>query len=145
MQPSTFDPKRIVIVYFGNVIGGYAEDNFIEVDFLEESFTIYIGADGEASRALNRNQSAEIKIRLAATSYSNDTLSAIHALDRLTGAGAGDFRMEDGNGTSIAHASSAWIKKPPSTAYGKKIGEREWLLATGKLDHFVGGNYLATP
>ncbi|MBI5543608.1 MAG: DUF3277 family protein [Deltaproteobacteria bacterium] len=141
MQPLAYDPKKVASNFIGNIITGYAKDKKIKVSFAEDTWSLYVGCDGDFTRVVNRNESGEITISLAASSPSNDVLAAAWALDKQTGQGSGAFNVEDFNGTSLFGAV-AWVKKLPDLERGKELGENEWVLSFGKPNVvFLGGNY----
>lgn len=144
VQPRTYDPNKVVCTFKGNIITGYGKDSRVEIERNEDLFTTVVGCDGEFARSVNRNKSGTIKIVLLASSPTNDVLSAALALDELTGAGAGEFSCEDTNGTSLANAKVAWVKKMVPLKRGKEVDENEWTLECGQIDMFVGGNSQVT-
>ncbi len=139
VQPRTYDPNKVVCTFKGNIITGYGKDSRIEAERNNDLVTVVVGCDGEFARSISRDKSGTIKITLLASSPTNDILSAALALDELTGAGAGELLIEDKNGTSLAHAQVAWVKKMVALKKGKEVEENEWTLETGNLDTFVGG------
>ena len=139
-DPRTYDPQKVVVIFAGNIITGFAADSIIEVDFNEDSVTVEVGADGEFARVISRNESAEFKIRLMQTSPSNDVLDAMHAADKATGRGFAPLLVKDESGTAVAGAESAWVKKLPPLKRGKGIETNEWVLGCGKAYAHNCGN-----
>ncbi len=139
VQPRTYDPNKVKMTFKGNIITGYGKDSRIEVERAEDSFSVQVGCDGEFLRTLSQNKSGTVKVTLLASSPSNDILAAALTVDELSGAGAGELFVQDFNGTSIAHAAQAWVKKMVPLKRGKDADENEWTIETGALDLFVGG------
>jgi hypothetical protein len=140
LQPLSYDPMKVVQIFMGIPLTGFAKDKKVKIAMAEDRWSLHIGVDGEVTRVLSRNQSGEITISLAASSPMNDVFSAAFALDNLTGAGAAEYSMTELNGSSIFSCSQAWIKKQPDTERGKELGELEWVLSFGKPDlYFIGG------
>jgi hypothetical protein len=135
----TYDPAQVVCTFLGVPLSGFADGTFIKVAFDEDSYSKQVGADGEAARARNQNLGGSIALTLQQSSASNDILSANWAADRA-GLGAGPFMVKDLNGTTLAVAPVAWIKKLPDAEFGKELGSREWTFDTGRLVEVVGGN-----
>lgn len=140
-QELPFDPNKLSIVFLGQIATGLAEDNYCEIELNEEATFLYVGADGEHSRAINRNMSGTAKLRIRSTSPFNDILSAAYQLDKRTGEGAGEFELRDANGTTVASCAQAWVSKVPPASFGKKVTEREWVITLGRLELNIGGNY----
>ena len=142
MSLATYDPDDCTLVAFGIPISGYADGTFISVEFNEDSFSLTVGADGDACRAKTSNKSARMTITLLQSSASNDLLSAVHASDILTpsGDGIGPFMLKDNSGRTLCAAEKAWIVKPPTTAFSREVESREWVLETDAMISHVGGN-----
>jgi hypothetical protein len=138
-QPKTYDPSKVVATFKGNILTGFGKDSKIEVERNEDAVSLDVGCDGEFCRSINRNKSGKLKLTFMQSSPSNDVLSAALAIDELTGAGAGEFSLEDLNGTSLVNCI-AWVTKQAPIKRGKTVVENEWTLETGKLEGFNGGN-----
>lgn len=143
--PALYDPAEYAISFMGNIASGFAEGTFISIERTEDSVMMQVGTDGEVAIARNRNRSGTIKFTLQQTSSFNDVLANAHALFEAGGGGIGPFFLQDGLGTSNAHAAYAWVVKPPALEGAKELGNREWTLATGKLDVRVGGSLAVLP
>lgn len=136
----TYDPAQIVVQFGPIIMSGYQDGTFVKAGRDGDTFTKYVGVDGEVSRGRNRNKAGNAALTLAQTSATNDLLSSVQEVDELTGAGVYPFTIKDLNGTTLFFSPEAWIKKPPDTEYGKEIGPREWLFDTGKVETFTGGS-----
>lgn len=142
MGMNTYDPAQVSIVAFGIPISGYADGTFVSVEQNEDSFSLSVGADGDACRAKTNNRSGRITLTLLQSSLSNDLLTAQHALDILSpnGDGIGPFLMKDNSGRSLYAAEKAWIVKPATSAFGRDVESREWIIESDNLLQSVGGN-----
>ena len=137
---TTYDPKKNLIIFGGVEIKGFAEDSAIEAEPLGDGITSVVGCDGETTRSLDPNQNWKVTITLAASSKSNDFLSATHIADRNTGKGILPLLFKDLSGRTTFFASQAWITKMPNITRQKAAGEAEWVIETGPADVYVGGN-----
>lgn len=136
----TFDPKAIALNVLGNVITGFMDGTFIEVERDEDTWALHVGADGEAARARNRNAAGKITFTLMQTSPSNDALSALATLDEQTGTAVGPAYVRDLLGTTLLGGDSAYVLKPAKVSYGAAAIEgRQWTVIVPKLDGVVGG------
>lgn len=140
MAVKTYDPGLVVITVGGNVITGFADGTFINVERTSDSFSKTVGASGEVVRVRNRDTSGSITLTLLGSSLSNDTLSALAKIDELTGAGVVAFMLKDLAGTTLVAAESCWVKKPANVEFGKELSNREWTFDTGPTVMGVGGN-----
>lgn len=134
-----FNFKEVTSSINGVLCEGFAEgDDVIDVTPNSELSALTVGADGEAAVSALNDESAEIKMKFLQTSKMNDVLSALAASRARF-----PFVLKDNNGTSIAVAETCWVKKKPNLTMGSKQNSREWLLETGSMNTFVGGNNAA--
>lgn len=54
-----YDPEDVNLIVDGTIITGFAEDTFIAVERMEDTFTEYVGVKGEVSMAENANETGE--------------------------------------------------------------------------------------
>jgi hypothetical protein len=140
MSTKTYDPGLVVVSIGGNIISGFADGTFINVERTSDSFSKQVGADGEVTRVRNRDRSGSITLTLMSSSLSNDILTALHKLDELSGTGVVPFLLKDLAGTTLVSAQSCWIRKPANVEFGKELSNREWTLDANPIDMTVGGN-----
>jgi hypothetical protein len=123
--------------------GGYGEDEVLQLEWEEDQFTAYVGADGEVSRAATNNGLATVTLTYAQTAGANDRLTALLKADIAApnGAGAGMFSARDVNGRMLISSERAWVMGYPSVTLGKTIQVVEWKLqlADAALASFIGG------
>jgi hypothetical protein len=110
--------------------GGYAEDEVLTVEWGEDWFTKYVGADGEATRSRTNNFGAVATINYAQTADANDRLSAILQADILlpNGGGAGVFMARDMEGRLVVTGPRAWVMGPPAIKLGKTVQVYSWKI-----------------
>jgi hypothetical protein len=77
---------------------------------------------------------------LAQTSPFNDILSALAAADEVSSTGVFPVILKDNSGTTIVSSGAGWIRKPPTSGFGKEIENREWVIDMASTIFFVGGN-----
>jgi hypothetical protein len=136
----TYNPENVTASFNGYEIGGYAEDEFINVTYNGDAATPVVGNDGAVSRAMNPDKSGTITITLKATSPSNDVLSGFAIKDRIDGSVVGVLMIRDNNGTTLVLGKDAWIQKQPDVAFAREVGNRAWMFAVGTMTEFVGSN-----
>lgn len=137
---ATYDTNKILVVFGGYTLDGFAEDSKVTVEYNEDSWTLQIGVDGEGTRSKVNNRSGKVTVRLRQTADSNAILSGLAESDRLTNAGALPLMVKDAGGDSLHLAETAWIVRIPSAEYAAEAGEREWVFETDVLVTFLGGN-----
>ena len=137
----TVDPNDVQIICGGNIASGYADGTFISISNDEELYSKSVGADGEVSRARMNNTSGTVTLTLQQTSPFNAVLSAFYAADKAGNNGVFPFMMKEaGTGTTLIFSQSAWVQDLPDVNYSKSVETREWTIALGKTDWFIGGN-----
>jgi hypothetical protein len=140
MAITTYDPKQVVVSFLGNLLTGYAAGSFVTATRAADTFTLHVGADGEAVRTRSANRSGTVTVRLVQTSPANDFLAAAAAADELSGAGVGPIFVKDLGGRTLAAAQNAWVKKPAVIDFGADVGTREWAFETDELIVFPAGS-----
>jgi hypothetical protein len=122
--------------------GGYAADEFVSVEWEEDWYALYRGADGEVTRSATNNFGAMVTAKYAQTADANDRLSAMLQADVLlpNGAGAGVFMLRDLEGRLVITAARAWIVGPPALKMAKTVQVYEWKIALADArGSFFGG------
>lgn len=142
MSTATYDPAQHAISFAGNILSGFAEDSLVEIEQDNDTFSYTPSADGPGARARNRDEQVTITVRLLKTSMSNDILSALHAADKLKGAGIGLFALKDLAGATT-FSGNAWVQKPPNIVIGTEIDTYEWTLKCAKPDIFIIGGVVS--
>jgi hypothetical protein len=111
-------------------------------DQVQDSYTLQVGTDGEATRSRTNNRSHTITLTLMQSSDINDLLSAVHTIDinSAGGAGIGPLIVKDGSGRALYIAEKCWVKKPPAVEFGREAGPREWVFETNNMIRLDAGN-----
>lgn len=139
MAVRTYSPKDVSVILGGNILSGFGEDTFIEIEYDAEDFTRTVGVDGFASRALSANTAANVSMTFAQTSPSNDILTNILKNDRSNNEVV-TLLIRDNFGTTFFSASYAWVSTKPDFSMGVDVGEVTWVLHTSELVEYNFGN-----
>lgn len=134
----TYDPGLYKMSLKGISILGCADD-MIEIEFDEDEMTDQAGAQGDVVVTRNRNKLATITFHLLAESTTNDRLSAMADVGRVSPLFYGPFTMKNTLGTTLVHAARAWIAKRPTLTQGKESTPREWKVRAVIDTYNVGG------
>lgn len=129
MVVRTYDTEDVNVIVNGTILTGFADGTFVNVERDEESFTPYIGAKGEVSRAKNANKMGKITITLAQDSPSNSYLNRL-----ANSSNTFPTSVVDQNFGSTSGGNDCWIEKPTGTEYGKEISSREWIVVVPFLE-----------
>jgi hypothetical protein len=130
----TYDPKEILLLVAGVPIDGFADGDFINVEF-PESFTTQIGAQGAHTRSRVADSTADMTVTLQQTSPGNAYLTSLLAADRALGVLV-PVLLKDLIGNDLVASTQAYITQRPALGFGAESGSREW---TFKLHNATGG------
>ena len=139
---STYDPKKVIVLFGGVEITGFAEDSIISIKPLGDGITSVVGAHGEVIRTLSPDNRHEVSFKLLQSSASNDVLATIHQRDKRIGDGVLPLVVKDLSGRMTFVDSQAWIVNNPEVSRTNKAedGSPEWVLNTAGGILFPGGN-----
>jgi hypothetical protein len=139
LTPKTYDSDRVLVLFAGIPVEGFAPDSRVTITPNSDSFTQQVGSSGEVVFSRTNNNTYTVTFHLMQTSASNAALSAIHNLDLVTRAGVGPLMIKDLEGTTLFTALGR-IVAFPEQSFGPEAGTREWKLMTADAANFVGGN-----
>ena len=140
---ATYDPAEVFVTIGGNIISGYADGTFVEVEFDEQQWNKVTGADAHTARAKTNNYSGSVTITLLATSVGNDILNSLWQADKRDNSGAKPLLIVDAQGNTKWSATYAWVRQMPTQGFAKEVGTREWVLDCSALIGHAGGNQVA--
>jgi len=140
MAVRTFDPKSVIVTIGGVPMSGYADGTFLEITADTQQWTKVTGADGFTTRVKSNDYGGVMTLTLSQSSPSNDVLSALLNVDKLSNAGVVPILIKDLSGTTIIFSASGWIQQFPDISFGNEINNRAWVLDLADMDILVGGN-----
>jgi Bacteriophage KPP10, Structural protein ORF10 len=134
------DPDDYSVIFNGIPIEGFAEDDWIDIEYDSEAYQDQIGADGRVVRYRSHDRRATITFSLVATSPSNKVLSAMFNADLNTpnGMGVGPLLIRDKEGVTVFAGTEAWIQKLPKSTIGQRLSNREWKIRVARLEGMLG-------
>ena len=127
--------EKLIIIIAGKQISGFADAEFLTIDYDNDRITSNVGTSGEVAAVVNNKKLGTATLRLQETSADNDVLSAIYELT-LSG-GFQDFALDDASGRTIAGATKCWIPKLPSLVESNEVQVREWVIKLADLEMFM--------
>ena len=140
MAVSTFDPQLVLISVGGATISGYADGEFLSIVADNQQFSKVVGADGFTTRVKSNNYNGSLTLTLSQSSPSNDFLSGILNLDRISNLGIVPILIKDLSGTTTLFSAQGWIQQFPDVTYSNEISNRAWIFDLVNIDIFIGGN-----
>lgn len=139
---SQYAPDQIAMSWIGIDLLMPMDGTFVNVEFAEDAFALFVGSQGDAAYVQNLNISGTITVTLQQGSPSNDFLSTKALEDRLLKTGFGPLMIKDLQGTSLFEAPIARIKKIPDSGFSNEIMGREWPFLCGQIFAHVGSNVI---
>ena len=137
----TYSPDQVGVTLAGFiVVSGFASGQFISIEKDLAPYTYHSGMDGETGRTFKRDGNYTVTITLAQSSESNNTLSALHAVDIATQLGKVPLLIRDGSGTTNFFSPNAWVENYPTVSFSKDLETRAWTLKCTEGVLLVGGN-----
>jgi hypothetical protein len=139
--PATYDPALIQVIVGGAIIKGFADGEFVNVEYDNDLWNKVSGADGLVTRAKQNDLTGLITLTLQQSSLSNDVLTGFAIIDKTTNVGIVPVTIKDILGTTLMVSAYGWVRKLPPVTYGKEVTNREWQIDCAELDVFVGSNF----
>jgi hypothetical protein len=140
MAYRTYNPAAVSVVFGTKLLSGYADDSFVAIERMTDTWMDQVGTDGYVSRSKSNDTRGTITVTLTQTSPSNDDLQAMATADELTGNAAAPVLVRDASGRTICSGDSAWVTKPPANEFGRNVTNRQWVLRVANLVIFTGGS-----
>lgn len=139
----TYNADQVLVQWAGITMSEKGKDEFVRIKRKSAGFTMTVGVDGATVREQNNDDSASVEVILLATSPVNKLLTARYEADKASknGAGIAPLQINDLNSDEELHfAEEAWISTVPEVTYARGVGERVWVIETGKLRQVFGGH-----
>ncbi|WP_425447740.1 phage structural protein [Dethiothermospora halolimnae] len=129
----SYDPKDVNVIVGGVALTGFAEGSFVSVERMEDTFTEYVGAQGDVAMSETSNETGEITVTLESTSpsvaYLND-LATRKGKNAIIPASVVD--LNDNKVT--AGGTECRVRKPATYEASNEITEREFVIFVSKLE-----------
>lgn len=118
---TVYDPKKVTVIYDGQVITGFADDSMIEAEKNEDNITPYVGVLGEVSIAINADNTGTVTLHLANTSPFIKILADKARANTIAPLSIVDMNK---NGVNVG-GTEAIIIKAPNVTIGKEVESQE--------------------
>lgn len=138
-EVKTYAPEDISLIVGVKQIRGFDLESMIKIE-IPDSFTKVVSADGDVTRIHSSDKTSKITINLLQSSDANDYFSGLVLADQATKSGIVPVLIKDALGNSLYVAESAWLTKMVDGEFNRSISSRPWVIETGKLAAFTGGN-----
>lgn len=135
----TWNLRRAVLIFGVAQISQWGFDGGFKVT-IEPDWETKVGGNGNMVRHAVNKPGAKIEITLPNTAPDNDVLSAIAALDALTGEGILPLALFDPNGRRLLACEAACIVKRPDWEGTTETKESVWEIMCENVTYVAGGS-----
>ncbi len=130
---ATYDPKKHLIVFDGEIITGFADGTFIKANRNSEKYTPHNSVDGSVTRVKSNDKTGTVSITLTQNSPSNRKLLAAAKSGKIAPLSVTDLNFDDKVGLD---GSEAWVSSEAEFQRGKEVGDNEWKFTVADFDQF---------
>lgn len=124
---ATYDPDKVAIILNGEEVYGFPDGDMVTVERNEDLFNNMVGTKGEVSRALNRNTSGTITIRLQHTSPFIKRIMEYALADSTGGIPPiMNFIIKDPSSNDQIIATQCWLNTDATHNWSNEVGVREF-------------------
>jgi hypothetical protein len=140
---SFIDVAASIVGPGGSFSLGYGSGNSeegISIAMVEDKNTMTIGADGSVMHSLHAGNGGTVTIRFLKTSPTNQQLSVMLDLQRVSSALWGNNTIvisDPARGDQISCRQCAFVRWP-NVNYAKDGGTQEWTFHAGTIDGILG-------
>lgn len=137
----TYDPEQVVILLDNLPVMGFAEGSMVSVEKNEDFSNSYVGTKGEYSRAINRNKSGTITIRLQ---HNSPFVAIIEGWANQDYPPVISFAVVDPASYETFGNTHCWLNTDAVHDFSNEIGEREYVFWAGNIRKGSIGNPIAS-
>lgn len=123
---ASYDPAKVSIQIAGVDIVGFPDGDMVTVSKNEDFFNNMVGTKGEVTRAVNRNNTGTITLRLQHTSPSIAFIQAMALTDGLGVPPILPFTVLDPSSHDKILATQVWLQADAEHNWGNETGVREY-------------------
>jgi hypothetical protein len=124
-----YHPQKVSCSLGGLLIAsGWAEDEFITLEWEADAVTDVVGVDGEVSASVSNDARSTLTLKLMHTSDENQKLEQLYNLRKRGGGSVGVFPvlLRDNETGETVSSPDAYLMRPPDISYGAQASAREW-------------------
>lgn len=137
-----YNLDQVTFTIAGVPVTEYAEGDAITIEYTDDDWMTTKGHHGSVIRGKKPNTVADVTVTTMQGSPVNELLQNLADADLQSGLAAGPMFVKDLNGTSLASASRAWVKKRPGLKFATEPGSVEWALTAGDMNSHQGQSRL---
>lgn len=140
MSVKTFDPNQVTVIAGDNIISGFADDVFITIDRVDETYDVSRDVHGKDTlRVKKNNNDATVTLTLSQDSESNDVFSNFYIAGRFGLPDKFTLMITDNKNKTQFKSQEAWVQQVPSTTMANTFQNRAWVIMASNLDYNLAG------
>lgn len=132
---SSYDPKKVIILWGPLLLDGFAEGSMIQVSRPGEGAQAFVGTGGEAVTVVDHDDRAEVTVNLMRTGAGRNTLAALMAsynLDRGLALPLAITSIDTGEALATGRAV---LKKQPDLDFSNEAPSAEIMFVCERMDY----------
>lgn len=123
----TYDPLAVIIELNGEQVFGFPDGAMVTAEKNADFFTNMVGTKGDVSRAVMRDNTYTITLRLQHTSPFIEKIEAYKAVDSVAGIPPLlTFKVKDPVSFDQIFAAQMWLNTDASHEWAETVGVREY-------------------
>lgn len=140
-----FNMDEVICIAIGVPITEYAEGDGVGIELNEDDWIVLQGHHGSIIRSKKPNNVATATLSVMPGSPSVEALQNAMDADLITGRGAGEFYLEDLNGSTTCIAPTSWGQKRMNIMAATEPGAVEVPITLANVQPHAGTNRLIGP
>lgn len=138
---SHYSPSDVTVTIAGLYsVTGFAEGTFVRISKDTHHMSTIRSMDGSMSRCKSPDKGWRVEITLAQSSGANDVFSTFWNVDKTTGMGKFPIFINDGTGSTMFMAATAWVEELPDVVFSNQMETRTWVFGATDAIINIGGN-----
>lgn len=124
-----YHPHKVTVMLGGVLFAsGWAEDEFLTLEWESDLVGDVVGVDGEVSASVSNDTRSTLTLKLMQTSDESIKLEQFYNLRKRGGGSIGVFPVfvRDNESGETFTSPDGYIMRPPDISYGATASAREW-------------------
>ena len=129
-----YNCKDILISFGPYSLTGLADDAFLTIEDMAEEASPTTGCDGAVNVSLDPTATSKVTITNLSGVKANRILTRLAAGLRQGELITHPLLIKKRTGEVLLSAETAWVAKVPNSDFGKKAGNRQWVIYTAESE-----------
>lgn len=129
-----YNCKDVLISFGQNSLTGLADDAFLTIEDMAEEAAPTTGCDGAIVASIDPNACSKVTISNLYGVKANRILARLAGGLRQGELITYPLLIKKKTGEVLLSADAAWVAKMPNSDFGKKAGNRQWVIYTAESE-----------